>query len=147
MPWLALTSEMARTALAGPEEQALLCEASQWPSDPLADELGRVVAMARSYIPQLRANPGLSAGLLPDTLHAPCLDILRLRLATRLAAGRAAGEWLVSEPRRKAAEEALSYLKDVARGIVAVEPPPDAGTSAAPIFTGEYGCDSPEAFK
>jgi hypothetical protein len=147
MPWLPITVESARAALAGAAEQDLLCATTPGQPDPLAEELGRVLAMVRSYIPSLRANPGLGAGLLPDLLHASCLDILRLRLATRLAAGRAAGEWLVTEPRRKAAEEAMSYLKDIARGIVAIEPPPDGGAPAAPIFTGEFGSDSPEAFK
>lgn len=147
MPWLPLSAESARAALAGAQEQDLLCAAPAGQADPLAEELGRVVALVRGYIPALRTNPGLGAGLLPDTLHAPCLDILRLRLATRLASGRAAGEWLLSEPRRKAADDAFAYLKDVARGLVAVEPPPDGGASAAPMFTGDYGSDEPEAFK
>lgn len=146
MAWLPLTPESARTALAGTAEQDLLCSAPGG-VDPLGDELGRVLALARGYIPSLRANPGLSPGLLPDMLHGACLDILRLRLATRLAAGRAAGEWLVTEPRRKAAEEAMAYLKDVARGLVAVEPPPDGESAGvSPTFTGDYGHDQPDAF-
>jgi len=146
MAWTALTVSAARAAIAGADEQDLLAglTATGQP-DPFADELPRVIAEVRSYIPALRVDQSLGAGLLPDTLFGACLDILRLRLATRLAAGRQASEWLVTEPRRKAAEDARAYLKDVARGLVAVEPPPPGVPPAEdPLEAGGYhGSDEP----
>lgn len=147
MAWTALTVAAARTALAGADEQDLLSGLTAvGQPDPLESELPGVIAVVRSYIPALRADQTLGAGLLPDTLHGVCVDMLRLRLATRLAAGRQASDWLVTEPRRKAAEDAVNYLKDVAKGLVAVEPPP-AGAPPAddPLAPGGYH-GSDEAF-
>lgn len=144
MPWVALTVSDARAALAGAEEQDLLSGlVATGQPDPLEGELTRVVAEVRSYIPALRSDSTLGAGLLPDTLHGACLDILRLRLATRLAAGRQAADWLVTEPRRKAAEDARAYLKDVSRGLVAIEPPPAGAPPAAQPLpaSGHFGSD------
>lgn len=145
MAWTALTVSAARAAIAGADEQDLLAGfTAPGQPDPFDGDLARVVAEVRSYIPALRVDQTLGAGLLPDTLHGVCLDILRLRLATRLAAGRQASEWLVTEPRRKAAEDARSYLKDVAKGLVSVEAPP-AGVPPAEdplVADGYHGSDT-----
>ncbi len=146
MAWTALTVSDARAAIAGADEQDLLAglTASGQP-DPIEAELARVIAEVRSYIPALRVDPSLGAGLLPDTLFGVCVDILRLRLATRLAAGRQASEWLVTEPRRKAAEDARAYLRDVARGLIAVEAPPPSVPPAEDALApgGYHGSDTP----
>jgi phage gp36-like protein len=140
MAWIALTSDAVQSQLSGRELELLTGGglADGQPS-PLADVLARAVAEVRSYIPALRPDPSLVEGCLPESLHGAVLELVRYRLATRLASGRQAAEWLLSEPRQRAYQDALAYLKDVARGLVAVEPPPTGNQPAQ--ASGQFGSD------
>jgi phage gp36-like protein len=145
MSWTTLSQEDVHAQLTSREIELLLGTGlAVGQASPLPDVLSRAVAEVRSYVPALRADSSLAAGLLPQSLHGAALDIIRYRLATRLASGRQASEWLLSEPRQKAYQDALAYLKDVARGLVAVDPLPAGGTPSLGATAGHFG--SEEAF-
>lgn len=133
MAWTELTVEHMRGKLSKTELDLLrTLDVEEGQADPLEEILSRTVAEARAHIPALRADPTAAAGLLPKSLHGAALDIARFRLATRLATGARAAGLLLSEPRQRAYTDALQYLRDVARGVIAVEPPPDGDPPAAP---------------
>lgn len=140
MAWTTLSEDAIRSQLGGAELQALrTVQTETGQSDPLAEVVTMVIAQVRSYIPVLRADPSRAAGLLPESLHGVAIDVARHRLATRLAVGAKAAAWLNSEPRQKAYEEAISYLRDVARGLIAVESPPEGDTPATSDGGGWFG--------
>jgi len=140
MSWTELTADAITSQLGANELQALrTVQLASGQPDPLAEVHTMVIAQVRSYIPALRADPALAPGLLPESLHGVALDIARHRLCTRLAVGSKAAGWLHSEPRQKAYEDAVAYLRDVARGLIAVEPPPAGESPAAPASDGHWG--------
>jgi hypothetical protein len=143
MPWTALSAEALKSQLSAQELEALRTfDLAAGQGDPLTEVLLRTVLEVRGYIPALRPDLGAAAGLLPDTLHGATVDMVRYRLCSRLASGPKAAAWLLTEPRTKAYEQAIYLLKDVARGLVAVEPPPTSTPSAAPPpYAGDFGGD------
>lgn len=143
MAWAELTVDAITSQLGAHELQALrTLQLEPGKPDPLTEVQAMVLAQVRSYIPALRADPTVAPGLLPESLHGVTLDVARHRLCTRLAVGAQAAKWLHSEPRQKAYEDALAYLRDVARGLIAVEPPPVSGDPAeTPPAQGYWGSE------
>lgn len=96
--------------------------------DPLSEIIAGAVAEARGRIAAHSANRlDDTTTTVPDSVVHHLLAIIRYRLLTRLPLR-------VTEARRKEYEDALDFLKAIARGEVAIEDPDGDGTgeSVAP---------------
>lgn len=141
MSWSAITTDNLLSQLSDAEVRAVQTVSTRaGQADPVAEVLARGIAEVRGYIPALRGDSTLAAGLLPEGLHAAALDMVRARLCSRLPLPEH-----FQERHDKAAERALAFLQKVAEGRIAVEPPPVGEPPAAqePV-TGFWG--SEEAF-
>lgn len=132
MPWSAITAADFLSQLSQPELELVRASAlAPGQDDPVPQVLARVTSEVRGYIPALRTDARVASGQLPEALHAAALDIARVRLISRLAAGKASA-YLLTDARQRAYEAALALLRDCGRGVFVVEPPP---TSSAPAPT------------
>jgi phage gp36-like protein len=139
MSWLAITADEIKTRLSGPEAEALQSSALATDQvDPLPDVISQVTDEVRGYVAAHNANTLGPAGTLPPQVRAAAIAIIRWRLSGRLAIGKAA-QLLQSESRRQEYEDAVSFLKDVAAGKVAIETPDVTGPETIPQVEGAWG--------
>ena len=110
---------------------------AQGQGDPVATQLQSVVDEVRGYIAANRENVLGLPGTLPPRLIGPAMDLLLLKIGSRLVG-------IVFDPdniRRDAAREARRLLERVADGRYAIEQPATAaepsqqGTSPRPLFS------------
>lgn len=129
--WRKPTKEDLEKSLSA-TEVAAYSRAAKGTADPeeiVADVLTRTVDTARGYI---RSNPKLTlspdAGLVPEGLIAPIMDIAAYDLIKRLPV-------TISETRTSARNEALRLLRDVASGAYFCESfgQPESAKSGAAV--------------
>ena len=85
-------------------------------TDPLAPTLAQVVDLVRGYVGANRLNTLGVAGSIPQKLLAPALDLLAVRLPQRVGVPP-------KEVRKRAADQAVRLLEQVAAGTFVVEEP------------------------
>jgi hypothetical protein len=127
MSWRSPTESDLLEAISADELQGLR-EASlgEGQDDPIASHLAVVADEVRGYIAANRENTLGPDGTLPPRLIRACIDIAVLRIG-----GRVTG--ILFDPegvRKKAAENALTLLRDVAAGRFAIERPDEAADSS-----------------
>lgn len=91
--------------------------------DVFADISGTVVQQCRGYIADNPENKLAEGNTLPDRAILPALHMIRLEMLTRL-------DQEVSDPRAKAAANALRFFEQVAKGDVTLEQPDGTDTDA-----------------
>ena len=129
MSWIAITETQVRTRRTGPELAALKTAAlAPGQADPLPAVIAGVIQRVRGYC----AAGGFALGAgetIPGRLEDAALALIRFELAGRLPVAA-----MLTEDRRKAAEDARALLRDVARGLFAIDVPdtPTTEVSNAP---------------
>jgi len=137
MAWRAITDTDIDTVLSSAELAALRAQAAEG-TDPVADSVRLVTDTVRGYIAAHPANRQGPAGTLPERLIDAALALFVVK-----AYSRTAGLLIdLNDTRKKAAESAVTLLRDVAAGRFAVELPAegtesaeDANASAARLVT------------
>lgn len=116
MSWAAVTVDMVKTRLAGPEVAALQTAAlATGQVDPLPDTIAQVVDEVRGYISA--GGSVLETGAtIPSKLRSATLAIIRYRLITRLPV-----KSLMTEARKEENDAAVRLLERVADGKFSVE--------------------------
>lgn len=110
MAWITLTEDDVVTKLSGPETSAMKTAALKVAQiDPLPEVLVQVVREIRGYVAACAANILGDGSTIPDELLGAAISRIRFELATRLPVAS-----LLTEDRRKANENALTLLRDVA---------------------------------
>lgn len=112
--WIAITSDMLLQSLNRAELDAVNTVADTAAID---DEISDVVAIVREAVANNRGNVMPEDDrLIPRSLRAYALDILRVRLLTRYTIA-------VSDARKAAADAAHTRLSDIAKGDYLVTAP------------------------
>ncbi|MHC1762918.1 MAG: phage protein Gp36 family protein [Verrucomicrobiia bacterium] len=139
--WLSISPDDVKTRLSGPELEALQGTGlADGQVDPLPDVISQVTDEIRGYIAAHGLNTLGPAGTLPPQVRAAAIALIRWRLSGRLAIGQAAG-LLQTDSRRQEYEDAITFLRDVATGKIAVESPDDTGPETMPQNEGRWGSD------
>ena len=125
MAWTKPTEQNLAGTLSQREIDAFRASpAASMAADPVADTIAAAVDLARGYC---RSNGNLRlgpAGTIPRSLLSPVLDIAAFNILKRLPVP-------VNEDRRKANEEAMRILRDVAEGRTTPEGHGEAEDAAA----------------
>lgn len=122
MSWRTLTTADIQTHLSGDElgklQTAVLASGQ---TDPLPAIVTQVTDEVRGYVAAWAENELGPTGLPPQVIGA-AIAIVAWRLCNRLAIG-GTGLLLQSPQRQKNYEDAIEFLKSVAKGGIAVEQP------------------------
>ncbi|MES2597185.1 MAG: phage protein Gp36 family protein [Verrucomicrobiota bacterium] len=126
--WFTPSEDTIKTRISGPELNALksAARAQGLNTDTIITAaLSRIVQMIRGYV---GSKHTLGAeGTIPDELESALGALWLVEFITRIpASGK-----LLDEARRKAAEDAMTLLKDVASGRFAIVPPTSPAPEAA----------------
>ncbi len=125
MAWRALTASDINTQLSATELASIRAQAASG-TDPVSDSSALVAERVRGYVAAHPSNRLGAAGTLPERLIGAAVALLVLELY-----GRTAGLLIdLNDTRKKAAESAVTLLRDVAAGRFAVELP-ESGTESA----------------
>src|ERR1051325_10661876 len=127
MAWLPITSDDVKTRLSSEEVELLQTAATdEGQADPLPEVINQVTDECRGYIAAKAGNTLGPAGTLPPQTRSAAISMIVWRLAGRLAIGKA-GEMMRSPSRQQDYQDAISMLKDIAKGSMAVEQPDTEG--------------------
>lgn len=132
--WITLTADDLKQGLSGPEVSALSTAAlASGQGDPLPAVVLDVIREVRGYISAHPSNVLGAGDTIPDTLKATAIARVRFEAFTRLPVK----ESLLTEARQKANEAALQRLRDVARGMFAIQEPttPDPVQQTGPAVS------------
>ena len=125
MAWITPTEQDLAGTLSQREIDAFRASpAASMAADPVADTLAAATDLARGYC---RSNGNLRmgpAGTIPRSLLSPVLDVAAFNVLKRLPVP-------VNEDRRRAQEEAMRILRDVAEGRTTPEGHGEAEDAAA----------------
>jgi len=138
MAWITLTEADVLRKLAAPELDAARTAAiADGQADPLPGVISEITLEVRSRVAACDRNILGEGVTIPDECSAAALARIRFELATRLPGGGG----LLDEDRRKANDNALSFLRDVAACDVAIVPPEtaapeQAGSGNAQVISG-----------
>lgn len=125
-PWRELTEADLLTVVDNDELEAYRDRAtSDAGTDPVPALLANAVHECRDRIRANRDNTLAPGATLPPGMIGRCLVIVRHRVLTIIKAK-------VGEDRAKEYEDAMAYLRDVAKGLVAVPQPEEASPEAPP---------------
>lgn len=133
--WNTVTSDDVKTRLSKPELTALLTAARQLDQTDegiLADAIAAVTAEVRGYVAANSRNQLGPAGTIPDELQSAALALLRRYLFTRLPNMKA----LYDEIRQGETEDAMTRLRDTARGLFAIVPPESPASASEQVSGG-----------
>ncbi len=121
MAWIVLTTSNVLRSVTGPERDALAEAATDFEQgDPLVEILADIVREVRGYVAaNAQNNVDVDLTKIPEELKGAALSRFRFEAFTRLPIGRE----LLTQDRVTANENAISLLKDVARGAFAIEQP------------------------
>jgi hypothetical protein len=124
--WRAVTETDLATVLDA-EELALYRERATTDAgvDPVPALIENAVQEARDRIRAYRENALAPGSTLPPGMIARCLILIRQRVLTICKVS-------IGEDRRKEAESAEAYFRDVAKGLVSVPQPETTTTETAP---------------
>lgn len=124
--WRILTEADLMTVIDGEELEAYRERAtSAAGNDPIDELIANAVQECRDRIRANRDNRLAPGDTLPAGMVARCLVIIRHRVLTILKVS-------IGEDRRKEYEDVQSYLRDVAKGLVAVPQPDEVTEEIAP---------------
>ena len=128
MAWIAPAESDVLTVLSETElatYRAAATAAGQ--ADPLTPTLAQVVDLVRGYVGAYRPNALGPAGMIPQKLLAPVLDLVAVRLPQRVGVSP-------KDVRQVAATQAIRLLEQVANGVFNIEEPESATdeTTSAP---------------
>lgn len=136
MAWIEITEADVLTVLSGPELAGYRSAAkASGQADPLAPITAQVVDLVRGYVGAYKSHTLGAAGLIPQKLLAPALDLIAVRVPQRVGQTPKPG-------RKDAAEAAVKLLEAVAKGNFDIEEPvtPTDETSSSnhgsPAFAG-----------
>ena len=125
MSWINLSTDDVLTALSGPEYEAYTGTAlADGQASPVAEVTDRVIKTVRGYVAGCSKNR-LGAGLtIPEELEGAAIALIAWELATRLPLPA-----MLKERLREKKTDAQDLLEKVSLCRVAVEQPPDDGSS------------------
>jgi hypothetical protein len=134
MAWITITENDLLTVLSGPELDAFRATAkADGQADPVAPTITQVIDMVRGYVGGNKINLLGPTGTIPAKLLAPALDIIAVRIPSRVGKAPKSG-------RKDAADAAVKLLEQVARGAFDIEEPiepgPDQPSAGRPTFAG-----------
>ena len=113
MAWQSITEADLLTVVSGAELQTLRgTSLGSGQDDPVAPIISQVVNLVRGYISN--GMPLSDAGTIPGTLLAPTLDIIAVRIGTRIGRDPSAA-------RKAAHDAAMQLMRDVADRKIQVE--------------------------
>ncbi len=128
MAWIAPAESDVLTVLSETELATYRAAATATgQADPLTPTLAQVVDLVRGYVGAYRPNTLGPAGMIPQKLLAPALDLVAVRLPQRVGVSP-------KDVRQAAATAAIRLLEQVANGVFNIEEPDlatDETTSAA----------------
>jgi hypothetical protein len=138
MAWRAITNQDILTKLSADELAQVRAQASEG-TDPVSDAVALVVERVRGSIAANSKNTMGPEGTLPERLIDAAVALMVPALY-----GRTAGLLIdLNDVRKEAAKEATALLREVARGLFAVELPAtgpvaeeDARSAAAELVSG-----------
>lgn len=130
--WIAITEAHLLTRLSGGELAAFRAASlASGQADPVAETILATVGLARGFIPARASNRNGPANTIPKNLLGPCLSLIVLEVETRCA-----GKLMDPQgARQKAADTAMSVLRDVAAGRFAIEVPEEVSAEKVADFT------------
>lgn len=127
MSWITLSESDVITKLSGPEIAAMKTAALQaGQANPLPEVIEQVVKEIRGYVAACASNTLGEGDTIPDELLGTAISRIRYELATRLPVSS-----LLTEDRRRANEDALTRLRDVAACRFALVQPETAAADQA----------------
>jgi phage gp36-like protein len=138
MPWISITPATIGRGFAAAELSALRTVQTAPEGDPTTATIAAVVEEVRGYVAACSKNSLGPAGTIPARLEASALDVVRWRLLSRLPV-----QSMASDARRKAYEDAISMLRQVARCEFAVDIPETVSESAGDAKAGVVGSTRP----
>jgi hypothetical protein len=119
MTWITISEDQVVTKLSGPEAAALKAAALKTDQeDPLPAVIEQVVREVRGYVAACERNKLGAGSTIPDELQGAAISRIRFELATRLPVAS-----LLTDDRRRANEQALTLLRDVAACRFAIVAP------------------------
>lgn len=121
MTWVTLTESDVKVALNAAELETYRNQVANGDSDPLSTIIADVTAEVRGYV---ATRYPLEADGLPHSLKNAALDLAVYRLAKRCQS-------TTQEQRKPAADDAMSLLRDVAAGEVAIASGTEGGSGGA----------------
>jgi len=121
MTWVTLTESDVKVALNAAELETYRNQVANGDSDPLGTIIADVTAEVRGYV---ATRYPLEADGLPHSLKNAALDLAVYRLAKRCQSATEA-------QRKPAADDAMSLLRDVAAGDVAIASGTEGGSGGA----------------
>ena len=122
MSWIKPTREDLTATISSEEIDAFSASADF--SDVVDANLRRTVQLVRGYVRAGGVKLPADESLMPPSLLASAMDYAAYDLLKRFSVE-------ISEPRRRAREDALSIFKEVGAGRMAVEPNEDEDGSSA----------------
>ncbi len=126
MAWRALNEADLAGHLSDTELQRIRAAAVGKNGDPIADTLLGIANTIRGYISAHPANRLGPDGTIPEELVDCAMHIAVVHVWTRVGGGLLDPKGL----RKEAADEAMKLLRDVAKGLFRVQPPPTADAQA-----------------
>ncbi len=133
--WITLTADAVKTRLTKPELTALLGaarQAEQTDAGLLAEAASSVASEVRGYVSACSRNRLGPEGTIPEELLGSSLALVRRYLFTRLPGMKS----LYDEVRQKETEDALTRLRDTAKGFFAVVAPESPAPAAEQVSGG-----------
>lgn len=121
MTWVTLTESDVKVALNAAELETYRNQVANGDSDPLSTIIADVTAEVRGYV---ATRYPLEAEGLPHSVKNAALDLAVYRLAKRCQS-------TTQEQRKPAADDAMSLLRDVAAGEVAIASGTEGGSGGA----------------
>lgn len=117
--WIPITTAAVQSRLADAEISAARSVAlADGQADPLDEIVSRVVREVRGYVAGNRDNVLAEGDTIPEECEDSALALIRFRLCSRLPVPS-----LITDARKAEKDEALTFLRDVAAGRIAVVQP------------------------
>jgi len=95
-------------------------------ADPLAEVVSRVVKEVRGYVGGYTTNSLAEGDTIPEECEDAALALIRWRLCSRLPVAS-----LLTDARRAEKDEALTFLRDVSAGRIAIVQPASPASEQA----------------
>jgi len=138
MPWITLVEDDLKSGLTGPELTAVKTAAlAAGQPAVVAEILTQVTTEVRGRVAACARNVLGEAGTIPDECKSAAVDVAVYRICKRLP-----GKAVLTQERIDANNNAIEFLRDVARCDVAIVPPAteapvaeQAGSTAAEVVT------------